>query len=188
MTSGRHNYLAWYDGDWMLVTCRRSLEASRLSATAAVSLPDDQLTLRHKTVTHVVTSRPHPRSVSCSIIRMCPSLCVSGESRSKKLEWAVVLCSLALSVASGRPSSPTVRTQRIGGFAIMRYILRESVNSLQHFRNVLPIHRITVTSFRCISMPTGFRRHLVGSKCLLLCCHLNTFCREVNDRVDILLS
>jgi len=36
------------------------------------------------------------------------------------------------------------------------------------------IHEVTVTSFRSISMPASFHRHLVGKTLRI---HLNTLCR-----------
>jgi len=47
-----------------------------------------------------------------------------------------------------------------------------------------------VTKFRSISMPAGFRRHLVGKTLInvLLGCHLNSLDRQVNDHVDIFLK
>jgi len=54
------------------------------------------------------------------------------------------------------------------------------------------IHRVAVTQFRYISMPAGFRRHLVGKTLRNVCYSAVTYIQfvvnEVNDHVDILLN
>ena len=43
-----------------------------------------------------------------------------------------------------------------------------------HTCYLLTLHSATVASFRFISMPAGFRRHLVGKTLRNVCCHCDT--------------
>ena len=58
--------------------------------------------------------------------------------------------------------------------------------------NSAGIHRMTVTKFRSISMPGGFRRHVVGKNVRNICysgvIEIRFVGRLINDHVDIFLN